>query len=174
MNKTNTKLLQITALGGLHEYGKNMYLFEAINPDSRKALIVDAGIIFPGLEYPGVDYKLADYKYALSNKIAIEALVLTNMHEAHSGGAHHVINKCNIKKVIGSKLALQLVKAKLGEAQVKSIEWINFESRQELIVDDFKITPFTFATCTHESYAVLIEAYGSKVFYTSSFKIDQT
>lgn len=167
--------LSLTALGGLHENGKNMWLCECKNPGKpSQYLILDAGILYPGHESPGVDYILADYKRILNNSAQIEALVLSSVHEAHCGGAHHLINKCNIKKVIGSKLALEYCKQKLGKELATKIQWQEFASREQIKTGDFKILPFRITSSSAESYAVVIEANEAKVFYSGTYKIDQT
>ena len=98
--KTNTSgAMRVFALGGLHEYGKNMWVFEG----NDEILVVDAGILFPGYDQPGIDYVMPDFSYLVEKAKNIQALVLTSPHEAHSGCAEHLIRKCNIKKVIGSK-----------------------------------------------------------------------
>jgi ribonuclease J len=163
--------LKVSALGGLHELGKNMWLFEA-GGENPEYLIVDAGIMFPGHDSPGVDYILADYK-AVADK-QLQALVLTSVHESHSGGAHHLINRCAIKKVIGSSLALEATKLKLEAGKVQEIEWIPFESRQSIKLSKFNIVPFTISSSSSDTYALVVESSGARVFYTGTYKIEQT
>ncbi len=168
------KSLSVTALGGLHEIGKNMYLVEAHEPQKEiQRLILDAGILYPGLDSPGVDYTMADFNFLAKKFASIEALVLTSVHEAHCGGAHHFITKSHIKKVIGSKLAIAKTKQELSEDLVASIEWTEFQSREEISCGNFKIIPFRISSSSPESYAVAIEAQDQKLFYSGSFKLDQ-
>ena len=68
MAESNGKL-KITALGGLHEIGKNMYVFEAISSkDSSDIVVVDAGIIFPGHDSTGVDYTFPELNYLMKKQ----------------------------------------------------------------------------------------------------------
>ena len=175
MTEKKQKALVVTSLGGLHEQGKNMLVLEAHNPNhASEYLVVDAGILYPGNEAPGVDYTFADYKYLLNKAEAVLGLVLTSAHEGHCGGAHHLITKLNLKKVLGSKLALETVKLNLSQEQINSIEWVEFKSRERLNISRFTIVPFRITSSTAESYACAFEAEGSKFFYSGSFKIDQT
>lgn len=162
--------LQITALGGLHETGKNMLLLEANSGDKVETIILDAGIHYPGTESPGIDYTMADTSQ-IKNKIS--ALVLTSVHEYNSGGAHHLINKANIKKVIGSKLALETIKLKLSEKQIQAIDWQEFAPREQIQIGKFLLLPFRISSGSAESYALVVEANGSKLFYTGTWKLDQ-
>jgi len=165
--------LKITALGGLHEIGKNLYLLESIDKaDKSEFILLDAGIIYPGYEYPGVDFVLPDTK-SLKDK-QIDALVLTSVHEGHSGGAHHMIKNYNIPKVIGSKLAIEQVKARLEDELISKVEWQDFTTREAQQIGSFTISPFKITSSSAESYAVGIEAQKTKLFYTGTYKIDQT
>lgn len=168
---SNKKSITLTALGGLHERGKNLYLIET---SEKEILIVDAGISYPGHDSPGVDYVFPEYQYLIDKIDRIKALVISSAYESHCGGAHHLINKCNIKKVIGSKLALNLIKLELDQNTINSIEWIEFENRSEITAAQFKILPIRVTASCSEAYAAVIEANGMKIFYTGSFKLDQT
>ena len=71
--------LRLVALGGLHELGKNMWVYEAPSSEDTKNtneyLVVDAGISYPGREAPGIDYVLPEYQYIKENEDRIQALV---------------------------------------------------------------------------------------------------
>jgi ribonuclease J len=175
MTDKKQKALVVTSLGGLHEQGKNMLVLEAHNQaHPSEYLVLDAGILYPGNEAPGVDYTFADYKYLLNKAESVLGLVLTSAHEGHCGGAHHLITKLNLKKVLGSKLALETVKLNLSQEQIDSITWIEFKSRERISLGRFNIIPFRITSSTAESYTCAFEAEGSKFFYSGSFKIDQT
>ncbi len=169
--KSEKKTLVITALGGLHEQGKNLFVLET---SENEILILDAGVLYPGHDSPGVDYIFPEYQYLINKVAQIKGLVLSSAHDYHCGGAHHLISKCNIKKVMGSKLALSLVKAKLSPEFAETIEWQEFASRKEIQVSQFKVIPFSITSSNVESYACYIEANGSKIFYSGNFKLDQT
>lgn len=173
-NTLDPGALRITALGGINENGKNLWVYESHLKDKTELLVVDAGVLYPGYDVPGVDYVMAEIKYLIPRKNDIEALVLSSPHEAHTGGAHHLINKCGIKKVVGSKLALELVKVRLGQEESQKIEWIYFEDRKTIQLNSFTLKAFRMTCCAHDSFGVLIEAQNEKVFYTGTYKIDQT
>lgn len=168
--RPKTLSLTITPLGGLHEIGKNMFIFEARD----EMIIIDAGVYFPGHDSPGIDYTMADYNYLIKRADKVKALFLTSVDDFHIGGAHHVIKKLNIKKIYGSKLALELMKVKLGEEQAKKREWIAYESRQVIQESNFEVKPIFMTSCSHANYSLYIKVGKSKVFYSGSFKIDQT
>ena len=169
-----SKSLVVTALGGLYELGKNMWLFEARDNDEREYVVVDAGVLYPGTESPGVDYILPDFKFLLDKVDKLKALVLTSVHDSHFAGAVHFINRTGVKKVVGSKIALAMLKLSLTEAQVKAIEWQEFNSRESLQLGVITVTPLQITSCAAYSHALVVEYAGSRVFYSGTYKLDQT
>ena len=75
--------INIFALGGLQENGKNLYCVEV----DSKIFILDAGIKFPTSELYGVDRIVPDISYLEENKERIVGLFLTNGHVEHIGAA---------------------------------------------------------------------------------------
>jgi|GEM_PF-2525175 len=186
VSKADTSIrLRLAALGGLNEIGRNMWLYIAsekphaiptedepkpAEDKSAEYLIVDAGNSYPGHDAPGVDYIVPECKFL--EKKQVQALVLTSVHEAHSGGAHHLIKKYNIKRVVGSRLAIEQVKPRVDNAS--EITWQYFSSREPINIGKFTITPFHMTSSSLESYAVVVQAGSNTALYSGSYKIDQT
>jgi ribonuclease J len=162
--------LKVTALGGLHEIGKNMFIFD----NDEDIILVDAGVYFPGHDSPGIDYTMSDYNYLIKRADQVKAMFVTSVDDFHIGGAHHAITKLNIKKIYGSDLALELLKVKLGETDSNKREWINYTSREVIKEGKFEVKPLFMTSCSHANYSLYIKSGNNKVFYSGSFKIDQT
>ena len=85
--RTNTKedfefkkpKLKIIPLGGLHEIGKNITVFEYEN----EMIAVDCGISFPEDDMLGVDLVIPDITYIVNNKEKFKGLFITHGHEDH-------------------------------------------------------------------------------------------
>ena len=73
--------LQVIALGGISEIGRNMTVYEY---DGR-LLVVDCGVLFPEDGQPGVDLILPDLRLVEQRVEDIEAVVITHGHEDHIG-----------------------------------------------------------------------------------------
>ena len=71
--------LKIIPLGGLHEIGKNITVFEYGND----IVLVDCGVAFPEDEMLGIDLVIPDFTYLVKNKEKIRGLVVTHGHEDH-------------------------------------------------------------------------------------------
>ena len=64
--------INIVALGGQNEIGKNMYIVE----HGGHIIIIDAGVRFPENELPGIDYVIPDYQYLIKKVFYISLYIL--------------------------------------------------------------------------------------------------
>ncbi|MFE4722499.1 MBL fold metallo-hydrolase, partial [Streptomyces sp. NPDC056728] len=107
--------LRVIALGGLGEIGRNMTVFE----HADKLLIVDCGVLFPEETQPGVDVILPDFTSIRDRLDDIVAVVLTHGHEDHIGGVPYLLRERSDIPVVGSKLTLAFLEAKLKEHGIR-------------------------------------------------------
>ncbi|MCZ2528225.1 ribonuclease J [Streptomyces sp. NPDC059506] len=160
--------LRITPLGGLGEIGRNMTVFEF---DGR-LLIVDCGVLFPEEEQPGVDLILPDFSSIRDRLDSVEGIVLTHGHEDHIGAVPYLLREKPDIPLIGSKLTLALVEAKLVEHRIRPYTLEVKEGDRE------RIGPFDceFVAVNHsipDALAVAIRTPAGMVVHTGDFKMDQ-
>ncbi len=160
--------LRIVALGGLGEIGRNMTVFEF---DGR-LLVVDCGVLFPEEDQPGVDLILPDFSAIEERLDAVEAVVLTHGHEDHIGALPYLLRHRADIPILGSKLTLALVEAKLREHRIKP--------RTAVVVDRERVDvgPFAleFLAVNHsipDAMALAIRTPAGLVLHTGDFKMDQ-
>ncbi|MEV1053248.1 ribonuclease J [Streptomyces sp. NPDC049887] len=160
--------LRVTPLGGLGEIGRNMTVFEY---DGR-ILIVDCGVLFPEEEQPGVDLILPDFTTLVDRLDDVEGIVLTHGHEDHIGGVPYLLRLKPDIPLIGSKLTLALIEAKLQEHRIRPYTLEVAEGQQE------HVGPFgcEFIAVNHsipDALAVAIRTPAGMVVHTGDFKMDQ-
>src|SRR6185436_3601240 len=107
--------LRVVPLGGLGEIGRNMTVFE----HAGKLLIVDCGVLFPEETQPGVDVILPDFTSIRDRLDDIVAVVLTHGHEDHIGGVPYLLRERSDIPVVGAKLTLAFLEAKLKEHGIR-------------------------------------------------------
>ncbi|WP_446720245.1 ribonuclease J [Leucobacter sp. OLDS2] len=158
----------MTPLGGLGEVGRNMTVYEI----NGKLLIVDCGVLFPEEHQPGVDLILPDISQIENRLNDIVAVVLTHGHEDHIGGVPYLLKRRPNIPLVGSKLTLAFISAKLKEHRITP------ELRQVAEGDRVKFGPFDleFIAVNHsipDALAVAIRTEAGLVIGTGDFKMDQ-
>ncbi len=106
--------LRVFPLGGLGEIGRNMTIYEY----EGKLLVVDCGVLFPEEHQPGVDLILPDFTPIRSRLDDIVGVVLTHGHEDHIGAVPYLLKLRSDIPLMGSRLTLALVEAKLKEHKI--------------------------------------------------------
>ena len=160
--------LRVTPLGGLGEIGRNMTVFEY----GGRLLVVDCGVLFPEQEQPGVDLILPDFTCLRDRLDDIDGIVLTHGHEDHIGGVPYLLREKPDIPLIGSKLTLALVEAKLQEHRIRPYTLEVREGHREAI------GPFDceFVAVNHsipDALAVAIRTPAGMAVHTGDFKMDQ-
>ncbi|NBE92065.1 ribonuclease J [Nonomuraea sp. KC401] len=160
--------LRIVALGGLGEIGRNMAVFEY----EGRLLIVDCGVLFPEPDQPGVDLILPDFDYIRDRLDDVEAVVLTHAHEDHIGAVPYLLRERRDIPLIGSKLTLALIEAKLTEHRIQP-------TKREVVEGERHVFgPFDceFLAVNHsipDALAVAIRTPAGIVLHTGDFRMDQ-
>jgi len=160
--------LRVVPLGGLGEVGRNMTVFE----HAGRLLIVDCGVLFPEETQPGIDVILPDFTWIRDRLDAVEAVVLTHGHEDHIGGVPYLLRERPDIPVVGSKLTLAFLTAKLQEHRITP------KTRE--VAEGMRATfgPFDleFVAVNHsipDGLAVAIRTAAGLVLHTGDFKMDQ-
>ncbi|WP_447945871.1 ribonuclease J [Microbacterium lacticum] len=160
--------LRVTPLGGLGEIGRNMTVFEY----DGKLLIVDCGVLFAEEHQPGVDLILPDFEPIKNRLDDVVGVVLTHGHEDHIGAVPYLLKLKSDIPLIGSKLTLALVEAKLKEHRLKAYT-LTVEEGQEEQVGPFDLEFVAVNHSIPDALAVAIHTDAGTVLATGDFKMDQ-
>lgn len=163
-----TPKLKVIPLGGLHEIGKNITVFEY----GDDIIIVDCGIAFPDDDMPGIDTVIPDVSYLEKNASKIRAFIITHGHEDHIGSLPYILKKINAP-VYGTKLTIGLIGNKLKEHNLfDTAELVRIHDGDTVNFGSFDVE---FIHSNHSiagSVALAIKTPLGTIVHTGDFKID--
>ena len=162
--------LRIIPLGGLHEIGKNITVFEY----GDDMIAVDCGLSFPEDDMLGVDLVIPDITYILKNQEKFRGLVITHGHEDHIGSIPYFLKQLNTP-IYGTKLTLGLIKNKLEEHNLtKSTKLHEVRQGQSIKLGCFKIEFIRSSHSIPDSVMLAINTPVGTILHTGDLKIDYT
>ena len=163
--------LKIIPLGGLHEVGKNITVFEY----EDEIIVVDCGLSFPEDDMLGIDLVIPDITYLQKNVDKIKGLIITHGHEDHIGSVPYLLKQINIP-VYALRLAMGLIRNKLEEHKIlRSSKLIEVMQGETITLGkNFKVE---FIRSTHsipDSVMLAIKTPVGTILHTGDFKVDYT
>jgi ribonuclease J len=186
--KLQDGVLRIVALGGISEVGRNMTMFESRSPavpgtgstgpnggrrGRSRLLVVDCGMLLGKTNAPGVDLGLPDWSAYTDRLADIDAIVLTHGHEDHIGALPYLLRSRPDIPLIGSRLTLALVSAKLEQHRLRPDLRIVREG-DRLTVGEWDLQFYAVNHSIPDALAVALRTSGGTVLHTGDFKMDQT
>ncbi|MDP9444000.1 MAG: ribonuclease J [Actinomycetota bacterium] len=163
------RALRVIPLGGLGEIGRNMTVLE----HRGRLLVIDCGVLFPEDHHPGVDLILPDFEPIRGRLDRVEAVVLTHGHEDHIGAVPYLLRERGDLPLVGSKLTLALLDAKLREHRLQK------SPRHEVVAGQMvRFGPFEleFVAVNHsipDALAVAVRTRAGTLLHSGDFKMDQ-
>ena len=170
-NLFKSSKLKIIPLGGLHEVGKNITVFEY----EDEIIVVDCGLSFPEDDMLGIDLVIPDISYLVKNQEKIRGLIITHGHEDHIGSVPYFLKQINVP-IYAPRLAVGLIKNKLEEHKLlRSTKLVEVAQGQTLNFGKyFKVE---FIRSTHsipDSVMLAITTPVGTILHTGDFKMDYT
>lgn len=163
--------IKISALGGVRENGKNMYIVEV----GDEIFVLDCGLKYPENELLGIDTVIPDFEYLRQNSEKIVGVFLTHGHADAIGALPYFVSEFSVP-VFGSELTIALAKITCenenASKKFKDFHVINAETEI-----DFENATVSFFSTTHsvpESLGIVIKTKKGNIVYTGDFKFDQT
>jgi ribonuclease J len=161
--------LRVVPLGGLGEIGRNMAILEY----GGRLLVIDCGVLFPEDHHPGVDLILPDFDYIRDRLDDIEAVILTHGHEDHIGAVPYLLRERANLPLVGSKLTLALLDAKLREHRLKEAPKYQVAEGESVSFGPFDLEFVAVNHSIPDALAVVVRTKAGTVLHTGDFKLDQ-
>ena len=167
----NNSKLKIIPLGGLHEIGKNITVFEYEN----EIIVVDCGLSFPEDDMLGIDLVIPDITYLEKNADKIKGLIITHGHEDHIGAVPYLLKKINIP-IYATRLTAGLIRNKLEEHKLLRSTKLNEVVQGQTIElgNNFKVEFIRSSHSIPDSVMLAITTPAGTVLHTGDFKVDYT
>jgi len=166
--KSNVKIIP---LGGLHEVGKNITVFEY----EDEIIVVDCGISFPEDDMLGIDLVIPDVTYLVKNQEKIKGIIITHGHEDHIGGIPYFLKQINVP-IYATRLAAGLISNKLEEHKLLRSTEMHIVSQGDTIKlgNNFKIEFIRSSHSIPDSVMLAITTPSGTILHTGDFKVDYT
>lgn len=170
-NLFKSSKLKIIPLGGLHEVGKNITVFEY----EDEIIVVDCGLSFPEDDMLGIDLVIPDISYLVKNQEKIKGLIITHGHEDHIGSVPYFLKQINVP-IYAPRLAVGLIKNKLEEHKLlRSTKLVEVTQGQTLkFGKHFKVEIIRSTHSIPDSVMLAITTPVGTILHTGDFKMDYT
>ncbi len=162
--------IDIFALGGLGEDGKNMFVIDI----DEKIFILDAGLKYPTDELYGVDAIMPDFSYLKKHKKRIQGLFLSHGHEDHIGAIPKLLLEFEVP-IYGTYFTLALLKDTLKENNMNT-EAYTFHTIKKDSVLSFGKIKVSFYQTTHsipESIGIALDTEDGVIVYAPDYTFNQ-
>ncbi len=163
--------IKIIPLGGLHEIGKNITVFEY----EDEIIVVDCGLSFPEDDMLGIDLVIPDITYLIKNQEKIKGLVITHGHEDHIGGIPYLLKQINIP-IYATRLAAGLISNKLEEHKLLRSTEMHIVNQGDTIKlgKNFSVEFIRSSHSIPDSVMLAITTPAGTILHTGDFKVDYT
>ncbi len=162
--------INIFALGGLNEDGKNMYVIE-VNKD---IFIFDAGLKYPIDRLLGIDYIISSYDYLKENIKRIKGIFLSHGHESNIGAMSDILMDLPDIPIYAAKYTMEMLKIQLNIDEVKANNLNEIRFNIPINFGENSIFPIQVTHSIPDSTLYVLNTKDGSIVYTGDFIFDPT
>ncbi len=160
--------ISITALGGLNENGKNMYVIEV----DKNIFVFEAGLKYADEFTLGIDYIIPNIEYLKKNKKRIKGIFLTHGHDENVGALSDIIKDLDGIKIYAAKFTLDVVRKELENEEIVSNNLVEIKANKAIDFDGIKIFPVNLSHSIPDNLGYALYTSDGVIFYASDFVFD--
>ena len=160
--------ISITALGGLNENGKNMYVIEV----DKNIFVFEAGLKYADEFTLGIDYIIPNIEYLKKNKKRIKGIFLTHGHDENVGALSDIIKDLDGIKIYAAKFTLDVVRKELENEEMVSNNLVEIKANKAIDFDSIKIFPVNLSHSIPDNLGYALYTSDGVIFYASDFVFD--
>jgi len=162
MNNVN-----IFALGGLDEDGKNMYAIEI----NYKIFIVNCGIKRNEQCQFGIDYIIPDFTYVLENKEKVSGIIITHLHDDMFEALPYLIRQANIP-IYAPNAVCVFIRELMKVNDINDYRLFELPRSGNTVVDGVNLTTFPLTHSTPDAIGVAIDTPNGNIVIAEQYVID--
>ena len=160
--------INIVALGGQNEIGKNMYVVEVDN----KIFVFEAGLKYADDKLLGVDYIIPNYDYLKENKDRIVGIFITHGHDNQTGAIADIILEIPEIKIYAGKFTLEVIKQDLEESGIKDANLIEIKANKKITFDNESIFPIQISHSIPDSFLYVLNTNDGAIVFSGNYIFD--
>lgn len=160
--------INIFALGGQNENGKNMYI---VNVD-KDIFVLDAGLKYADDKMLGVDYIIPNYDYLKKNEKNIKGIFITHGHNEQMGALCDILKDLSVN-VYATKFTLEVIKEELENENIKG-NLIEIKPHKKINFGENSVFPISLTHTVPDAVGYVINTKDGAIFYTGNFMFDPT
>ncbi len=160
--------INIFALGGLNELGKNMYVVEV----DKDIFVFDAGLKYADDSMLGVDYVIPNYDYLKANEKRIKGIFITHGHEKQMGALCDILLDLKNVKVYGTHFTLEIIKQELQADNIPLNNLVEIKPFNLIKFGKNSIFPVSLTHDVPETVGYVLNTVDGAIFYTGNYVFD--
>lgn len=160
--------INIVALGGQNEVGKNMYVVEV----DQKIFIFEAGLKYADDKLLGVDYIIPNYDYLKENKDRIVGIFITHGHDNQIGAITDILIDIPDIKIYAGKFTLEVIKQDLEESGIKNANLVEVVAHKKINFGSENIFPIQMSHSIPDSFLYVLNTNDGAIVFTGNYVFD--
>lgn len=160
--------INISALGGLNENGKNMYVIEV----DKDIFVFEAGLKYADEYTLGIDYIIPNIEYLKTNKKRIKAIFLTHGHDENIGALTDIIGDLPQVKIYAAKFTINIVKEEFETYKIPTKNLVEIKANKSISFGKVKVFPINLSHSIPDNLGYAVYTEDGVIFYASDFVFD--